>query len=687
MDSFNTYYTSKWSGEEIDALLDGRQLVIKDSYATLAALQAAFPNGTDGLYQVAADQNVYMWSANQGKWVPLGEIQGPQGIPGPAGPKGDKGDPGPKGAQGPAGPAGSSIQSIDRTAGTGAPGTTDTYTITLTDGSTTTFQVYNGADGNGAGDMTRATYDPQNRNSDIWAVRQIADGGTGAGTVQGALAKLHAAPGENLLINAYFRRPVNRKGKTSCNMPRQITINNWINAGYGTNLTVYVEDGYLRLVNTTSESENLAGLFSQPRRMGESGLRPGETVTLSFLIEAVSATYGTLRLTIDNDTRPDYSQNAILPVTVGEKNLLTITKTIPETWEANDYIRFTLYENGPFNVKAYAAKLEPGGTQTLAYQDENGEWQLLEEPDYDAEYLKCCMYSLEDGAFIGLPYSNENLLINWYFVDPVNQRGQSSYSGAYKTYTIDRWFVTSPSMTATIEDGFVKLSDAQGDGQFRYTIEKGDGLCGKTVTISFLAKRSTPGNMDFGLYCIMNGTTVYAISKTVAMDTTMQLISATGVVPAQAISNELGIYIDIGGNSVINLYAAKLEYGSVQTLARQDAAGNWVLIDPPPDNGVELLKCQRYQFSSLEVLSPFLLTATTSNSLYGTCLFPVQMRTKPTLTNVKLRKVSDGSMIENITFVDAPGNNLGIFGINGINPASFVVGEMYTLLAFFDANL
>lgn len=39
------------------------------------------------------------------------------------------------------------IASIARTSGTGAAGTTDTYTITLTDGSTSTFTVYNGKDG------------------------------------------------------------------------------------------------------------------------------------------------------------------------------------------------------------------------------------------------------------------------------------------------------------------------------------------------------------------------------------------------------------------------------------------------------------------------------------------------------------------------------------------------------------
>lgn len=47
------------------------------------------------------------------------------------------------------------IASIARTSGTGAAGTTDTYTITLTDGSTSTFTVYNGKDGaSGSGSST-----------------------------------------------------------------------------------------------------------------------------------------------------------------------------------------------------------------------------------------------------------------------------------------------------------------------------------------------------------------------------------------------------------------------------------------------------------------------------------------------------------------------------------------------------
>ena len=45
-----------------------------------------------------------------------------------------------------AGLVGNGIKSILRTSGDGTPGTTDTYTITFDDDSTTTFPVYNGAD-------------------------------------------------------------------------------------------------------------------------------------------------------------------------------------------------------------------------------------------------------------------------------------------------------------------------------------------------------------------------------------------------------------------------------------------------------------------------------------------------------------------------------------------------------------
>ena len=109
---------------------------------------------------------------------PQGEqgVQGEQGIQGPQGvsvtgatvnESGDlvitlsAGDPinagsviGPQGIQGETGPTGASVNHIERTSGTGAPGTTDTYTVYLTNGQTGgTFQVYNGSNGTGSGDF------------------------------------------------------------------------------------------------------------------------------------------------------------------------------------------------------------------------------------------------------------------------------------------------------------------------------------------------------------------------------------------------------------------------------------------------------------------------------------------------------------------------------------------------------
>lgn len=77
-------------------------------------------------------------------------------------PKGETGAPGPRGA------TGNGISDIALKSGTHAPGTSDVYTITLTDGTTYDFAVYNGANGQGAGDMLASIYDPQGKRTDVY---------------------------------------------------------------------------------------------------------------------------------------------------------------------------------------------------------------------------------------------------------------------------------------------------------------------------------------------------------------------------------------------------------------------------------------------------------------------------------------------------------------------------------------
>ena len=108
---------------------------------------------------------------------------GPTGATGPTGPQGDtgpQGPTGPAGEQGVQGPQGVSVTNVVRTSGDGSPGTTDTYTITLSDANTFNFLVYQGSDGAG-GDMFKSTYDSDNNgkvdlaeNSELLGTKSLA---------------------------------------------------------------------------------------------------------------------------------------------------------------------------------------------------------------------------------------------------------------------------------------------------------------------------------------------------------------------------------------------------------------------------------------------------------------------------------------------------------------------------------
>lgn len=57
------------------------------------------------------------------------------------------------------GPTGNGIQSIKLTSGDHSPGTSDVYTITMTDGTSMTISVYNGRNGTGSGDVLGIAFD------------------------------------------------------------------------------------------------------------------------------------------------------------------------------------------------------------------------------------------------------------------------------------------------------------------------------------------------------------------------------------------------------------------------------------------------------------------------------------------------------------------------------------------------
>ncbi len=138
---------------------------------------------------------------------------------------------------------------------------------------------------------------------------------------------------------------------------------------------------------------------------------------------------------------------------------------------------------------------------------------------------------------------NRNLLDNWYFGAPVNQRdvsGTISSAG----YFLDRWKLVSGSVTISA-DGITLNGTMQ---QVLETAPVG------TVTASAMTQAGVGEVVP----------TYDSASKTVT--------------------------VTADGKKIV---AVKLEMGPQQTLAHQDSSGVWVL-NEIPDYGEELTKCMRY---------------------------------------------------------------------------------------------
>lgn len=87
-------------GDKGDPGEAGSSFAILGYFDTLADLKAAVPNPkAGGVYGVgtAPPYNIYIWDSVHGKWVPNGNLQGPQGKQGIQGPEGKQGPEGPVG--------------------------------------------------------------------------------------------------------------------------------------------------------------------------------------------------------------------------------------------------------------------------------------------------------------------------------------------------------------------------------------------------------------------------------------------------------------------------------------------------------------------------------------------------------------------------------------------------------------
>ena len=226
-------------------------------------------------------------------------------------------------------------------------------------------------------------------------------------------------------------------------------------------------------------------------------------------------------------------------------------------------------------------------------------------------------------------FTRPNLLDNWYFGNPVNQRGQTSYSGT-AGYFIDRWQRDAGLLTTLGEDGIVCTRTSTGNNAFFSKFENYVVLAGARVTLSALVKGSVGSEVTLG-YNVGAGS-VYADYTACTGD--WQLVAFTFDVsdePSQlSVIARSGFDAGFAGDSVI-WRAAKLELGPTQTLAHQDSSGNWML-NEIPNFGEQLRRCQRYcRVYKAGTTLPCLAYPQMDGGWYASAGLPTnEMRTIPT---------------------------------------------------------
>ena len=210
---------------------------------------------------------------------------------------------------------------------------------------------------------------------------------------------------------------------------------------------------------------------------------------------------------------------------------------------------------------------------------DKGEYNSIHDgPTIDAAVTRASEGGPIDAAINAKP--NPNLLDNGYFGNPVNQRGQASYTDT--GYWIDRWYLGTDGGVCLVEDGYIRTVMSGSWFNFEQKVDNFADLKGKTVTASALVD----GNIAI---IIGIGSNRYPFS--VSHSGSKSIISLTFAVPDD--SETLQFICQPQDKNGASIYAAKLELGSQQTLAHQDADGNWVL-NEIPDYGEQLARCQRY---------------------------------------------------------------------------------------------
>ena len=178
---------------------------------------------------------------------------------------------------------------------------------------------------------------------------------------------------------------------------------------------------------------------------------------------------------------------------------------------------------------------------------------------------------------------NPKLTDNWYFGDPVNQRGQTIYTQL--GYTFDRWMMEGHTFYVDRSANYGGSLHLVMGSEPQTFMQKIETMPQQQMTASILL-----GGASAGGELLVQSWPDAADSRTVPIQSEMTTIT---FVPTQSGMYRIGIF---NGDKHPDIFvrAVGLEPGPQQTLAHKEY-GDWVL-NEIPKFGDQLAECQRYYY-------------------------------------------------------------------------------------------
>ena len=265
---------------------------------------------------------------------------------------------------------------------------------------------------------------------------------------------------------------------------------------------------------------------------------------------------------------------------------------------------------------------------------------------------------------------NPNLLDNWFFGRPVNQRGLTSY-GQTQQYSIDRWMITNDYAYVDVADGYITLrgNDVNGFGGIIEKLESSikNALLGKTATLSFCAKLYTT--------CAIAGQQITPTDDTDNFE--LYSVTFSGSSADYVLFNAVTAVTT--GAKIADILAAKLELGDTQTLAHKEN-GAWVL-NEIPDFGEQLRRCVYYAEKIEDGNTPVITNATFIPAGATSATFVLPYERKRTSPSIRFNDVSNYRVI-----VRSMSGNTSAFGISNISILDVGTTKASVLVTFSSAT-